>query len=119
MLTFFAKYLTVGVFNTLIHWVTFFLCLRQGLPQSTANVIAFCLAVTFSFFVNARWTFNQQATALRYILYLIFMGAMAFGVGYLADRSGLYPLITLIASSALSLGCGFIFSRFIVFKGNQ
>lgn len=118
MLNFFAKYLTVGVFNTLIHWMTFFICLSQGLLQSTANVIAFCLAVTFSFFVNARWTFKQQATPFRYILYVLFMGAMAFGVGYLADRIGLYPLITLVVSSALSLACGFIFSRFIVFKGN-
>ena len=119
MLTFFAKYLTVGVVNTLIHWVTFFICISQGLLQSTANVIAFGLAVTFSFFVNARWTFNQQATPFRYILYVIFMGAMAFCVGYLADRIGLYPIVTLITSSALSLACGFIFSHFIVFKGNK
>gem|GEM_PF-371100 len=119
MLTFFAKYLTLGVINTLLHWVTFFICLSLGLFQSTANLLAFCLAVTFSFFVNARWTFNQQATAWRYLLYVLFMGAMAFSVGYLADRLGLYPLITLIASSALSLACGFLFSRFIVFKGES
>lgn len=117
MLTFFAKYLTVGVANTLLHWVTFFICLALGLFQSTANLIAFCLAVTFSFFVNARWTFNQQATAWRYILYVLFMGTMAFSVGYLADRLGLYPLITLIVSSGLSLACGFLFSRFVIFKG--
>lgn len=117
MLTFFAKYLTVGLVNTLIHWVTFFICLSLGLFQSTANLIAFCLAVTFSFFINARWTFKQQATAWRYSLYVVFMGAMAFSVGYLADRFGLYPLITLVASSAISLACGFLFSRFIVFKG--
>jgi len=117
MLTFFAKYLTVGLVNTLIHWVTFFICLSLGLFQSTANLIAFCLAVTFSFFVNARWTFKQQATAWRYILYVVFMGAMAFSIGYLADRFALYPIITLITSSAISLACGFLFSRFIVFKG--
>ena len=117
MLTFFAKYLTVGMVNTLIHWLTFFLVLSMGLMQSTANLIAFCMAVTFSFFVNARWTFKQHATAWRYILYLVFMGAMAFSVGYLADRLGLYPIITLIASSAISLVCGFLFSRFVVFKG--
>ncbi|WP_337012856.1 GtrA family protein [Pantoea sp. AS142] len=117
MLTFFAKYLSVGLINTLIHWVTFFICLRMGLFQSTANLIAFCLAVTFSFFINARWTFKQQATTWRYILYVVFMGAMAFSVGYLADRIGLYPIITLIVSSAISLVCGFLFSRFVIFKG--
>lgn len=117
MLTFFAKYLTVGMVNTLIHWVTFFIALSMGLMQSTANLIAFSMAVTFSFFVNARWTFEQQATAWRYILYVVFMGAMAFSVGYLADRLGLYPIITLVTSSAISLVCGFLFSRFVIFKG--
>ncbi|MDH2065990.1 GtrA family protein [Pantoea sp. GD03673] len=117
MLTFFAKYMTVGMVNTLIHWLTFFIGLSLGLLQSTANLIAFCIAVTFSFFVNARWTFRQRATTWRYILYAVFMGAMAFSVGFLADRFGLYPIITLIASSAISLVCGFLFSRFVVFKG--
>jgi hypothetical protein len=87
-----------------------------GASQTIANLAAFCVAVTFSFFVNARWTFKAQATTVRYVLYVIFMGAMAAGVGKLADRAHINPVITLVAFSAISLVFGFIYSRFIVFR---
>jgi MFS family permease len=42
--------------------------------------------------------------------------ALGAAVGWAADKSGLPPIITLITFSAISLVCGFIYSKFIVFK---
>jgi putative flippase GtrA len=116
MLKLFVRYTSVGVINTLLHWLVFAILFFWGTSQAIANLVAFCVAVTFSFFVNARWTFNAQATTFRYVLYVIFMGAMAVSVGKIADRAHINPVITLIAFSAISLVAGFIYSNFIVFR---
>ncbi|EAB6386162.1 GtrA family protein [Salmonella enterica] len=117
MLKLFSRYVSVGVLNTAIHWLCFgaFFSLI-GFRQAISNVIAFCVAVTFSFFVNAKWTFNSKATTGRYMAFVIFMGLMAALTGYIADRLHTPALVTLIAFSAFSLVAGFIYSKLIVFR---
>jgi putative flippase GtrA len=120
MLKLFSRYVSVGVINTAIHWLCFaFLLHFFGVSQSVANLIAFCVAVTFSFFANARWTFNSQATSARYIVFVVFMGAMAAGTGFMADRLHISPLITLVSFSTISLVLGFFYSKFIVFRDTK
>ncbi|MFC0139392.1 GtrA family protein [Erwinia mallotivora] len=116
MLKLFARYSSIGVINTLIHWLVFALLYSREVSQSLANLTAFCVAVTFSFFANARCTFNTEATTIRYVLYVFFMGSMAALVGRLADHAHIAPVITLIAFSVISLVSGFIYSNFIVFR---
>ncbi|EHO6297680.1 GtrA family protein, partial [Salmonella enterica subsp. enterica serovar Heidelberg] len=55
MLKLFGRYISVGVLNTAIHWLCFGVMFSMiGFSQAISNVIAFCVAVTFSFFVNAK-----------------------------------------------------------------
>lgn len=117
MLKLFAKYTSIGVINTLIHWMVFAICIYVfDTGQALANFAGFVLAVSFSFFANARFTFKSSTTTMRYMLYVAFMGTLSAAVGWAADKSGLAPIITLVAFSAISLVCGFIYSKFIVFK---
>lgn len=116
MITLFKRYMSIGIINTAIHWVVFFIALNAlHTGQALANFCAFCVAVTFSFFANARWTFNSEATTIRYILYVFFMGALASAIGWAGDKTDMNPIVTIIAFSAISLLCGFLYSRFIVF----
>lgn len=119
MLKLFVRYASVGVVNTLLHWVIFTAIYMAGFSQSLSNLIAFCSAVTFSFFANAKWTFNSEATTCRYMMYVVFMGAVAAATGWYADKTAIPPLITLISFSMISLVCGFIYSRFIVFRDKK
>lgn len=116
MIKLFSRYMSVGVLNTAIHWAVFAFLLSEGNSQALSNFAAFCIAVTFSFFVNAKWTFNSEATAIRYVLYVFFMGAVAALTGMSADRLGMPPLITLVAFSAISLVSGFLYSKLFVFR---
>lgn len=117
MLHIFGKYVSVGVVNTALHWLCFGGLIHFfGATQTVANIIAFCIAVTFSFFVNAKWTFKSQATSVRYFAFVAFMGAMAGITGYIADVTGAPAIITLIVFSGFSLVAGFIYSKFIVFR---
>jgi len=111
-----GRYATVGVLNTALHWGVFFLLVAAfGIVTSWANLLAFIVAVTFSFFMNARFTFNANATGKRYFLFVIFMALLSFGIGKLTDDVGWPPLVALISFSLLSLVLGFLYSRFIVF----
>lgn len=108
--------MTIGVLNTLIHWVVFAICIKNDQAQSLSNFAAFCVAVTFSFFANARWTFNSEATTFRYMMYVLFMGVVATVVGAYADRVKVNPVATLVIFSGISLVCGFLYSKYIVFR---
>ena len=117
MLRVFSRYLSIGVINTLLHWGVFLLLhFGVGLNQAWSNVIAFAVAVTFSFFANAAYTFQARATPLRYVLFTLFMGFLSVLVGAAADRLNLPPLVTLIIFSTLSLAIGFGYSHWIVFR---
>ncbi|WP_342753727.1 GtrA family protein [Pantoea sp. MBD-2R] len=116
MIKLFSRYMSVGILNTAIHWGVFALLMHEGNNQSLSNFAAFCVAVTFSFFVNAKWTFSSEATAIRYVLYVFFMGSVAALTGYLADAVGLPPVLTLCIFSGISLVAGFIYSKFFVFR---
>lgn len=116
MIRLFARYASVGVLNTAIHWAVFSALFVTGSTQSLSNFAAFCVAVTFSFFANAKWTFNAEATTIRYMLYILFMGSMAAFVGWAADKIHLPPLITLVVFSAVSLVCGFVYSKMFIFR---
>ncbi|EGT4253286.1 GtrA family protein [Citrobacter amalonaticus] len=114
---YFIKYTSVGVINTLIHWIVFAICIYVfHTHQALANFLGFGVAVSFSFYANARFTFKQSTTTRRYLLYVGFMGLLSILTGWGAEKCGFPPLVTLVAFSAISLVCGFIYSRFIVFK---
>ena len=120
MLKLFAKYTSIGIINTLIHWVVFAVCIYLfQTSQALANFSGFVVAVSFSFFANARFTFNSSTTTMRYMLYVGFMGTLSAAVGWEADRVSLPPLFTLIFFSAISLVCGFFYSKYIVFRDKK
>ncbi|MGS6422112.1 hypothetical protein ACVGW9_00005, partial [Enterobacter hormaechei] len=50
-----------------------------------------------------------------YMLNVGFIGSLSAIVGWCADKSGMAPIITLIVFSAISLVCGFIYSKLILF----
>jgi putative flippase GtrA len=95
VLKLFARYTSIGVINTLIHWVVFAICIYAfHTGQALGNFAGFVVAVSFSFFANARFTFKASTTTMRYMLYVGFMGSLSAAVGWAADKSGLAPIVT-------------------------
>ncbi len=120
MLKLFAKYTSIGVINTLVHWVIFAGCIYfLQTTQAIANLFGFLVAVSFSFFANATFTFNASPSKLRYIMYVGFMGILSVVIGWTADKAGMQPIITLVVFSVISLICGFIYSKLIVFRDGK
>lgn len=111
------SYLSIGFFNTVLHWLSF-LTIHYWLDfnQASSNLLSFSIAVTFSFFMNARYTFKTQATWRRYLLFVSFMGLLSFTTGYFSEKMNFFPIITLVLFSMISLIIGFLCSSYIVFK---
>lgn len=70
------KYGVIGVFNTLITLVTFYLMnTRLGISYGLSNVVAYVLGVINSFVWNRKWVFHTGRNVKR--------EAMLFGCGFL------------------------------------
>ena len=107
----------IGVVDAFIHWQIFFvLYIAVGLDQAASNFAAFCVAASFSFYVNALYTFESQTSVGRYLLFVSFMGLLSLIVGAAGDYFELHGLLTLVIFSGVSLVCGFLFSRLVVFR---
>jgi len=61
----FAKFAIVGIINTAIDWLSFYLLTNfvpsfSGTGEVWAKIIAFVFAVTNSFIMNSLWTFKEE-----------------------------------------------------------
>jgi putative flippase GtrA len=116
----FSTHALVGVANTLIYWQLFYvLTTAAELSQAASNVSAFGVAAAFSLYVHALYTFDAKYSVLRYLVYLCFMGLMSFVVGHFADVWKIHGWVTLASFSLLSLNCGLLISRFILFSERE
>lgn len=113
----FSSYTVIGIANTLIHWQVFFLlCVALDWHQARSNLVAFCIAASFSFYMNALYTFDRKMSLGGYLLFMVAMGALSYGVGHLGDLWRLHGLLTVALFSAVSLIVGFLISKYVVFR---
>ncbi len=113
----FFTYSVIGIANTLVHWQLFFVC-REFFhaTQATSNTVAFIIAASGSFYLNAFFNFALPASLSRYAIFILCMGGLNWGIGRLADSWQLPGLITVSISSIVSLIIGFGVAKWLVFR---
>lgn len=118
----FVLFCLVGGVNTGIDLAVFF-ALTSGLDLSiiVANVLAWFVAVQFSYVANARLTFKASETALSVAGLVKFMLASVVGmVVATAVLVWLNSLLPLVAAKLFSIAAGVVFnfflSRYFVFS---
>ena len=109
-------YTIIGIANTLIHFIVFFIFVYFSFSNAVSNIVAFFSAATFSFFANAKWTFQKQTNKKRYILFLLTMGSLAFMTGWVTDDFNVPAIFAVILFSFISWFIGFIASKKLIFK---
>lgn len=113
----FSTYAVIGVANTLIHWQLFYvLTTAAELSQAVSNFSAFCVAASFSFYVNALYTIDSKTSIPAYLALMGGMGLLSYGIGHVADVLDWPGVLTVTLFSLLSLMCGFFFWKFVVFR---
>lgn len=112
----FSRYGLAGILNTGIHALVFGCATYGGVSHMVANVAAFLIASSFSFLVNARWTFASKTGWRRYILFVGLNGVLAAVSGKIADELFWTPLLTFMVFAGVSWIVGYCVSRYVVFK---
>lgn len=112
----FLRYGLVGFANTALHGIVFALLVTGGIEQSYSNFSAFLAAVTFSFFVNAHFTFKKQPTLSKFLKMSSMMAVLSYVGGWLGDLFELHYLVTFILWCLFSFIAGFVFSKWVVFN---
>lgn len=112
----FLRYSLIGVANTAIHASIMTVCIRHFRSSiAVANSAAFITAVTFSYFANAFWTFSAKASVLKYLMFVAFMGGLAYLTGLAGDKLKINPVIIFVAFTTISLLIGFLYSKILIF----
>ena len=73
----FIKFALVGVLNTLMNWIIFFILNASGFYYLVANIISYSISTLNSYLWNSRWVFkyqgdNKKETTLKFIVLNIF-----------------------------------------------
>jgi putative flippase GtrA len=121
-----ASFAIVGVVNTGIDFSVFWSAARYlGWPLVPANVLAWLVAVSFSYAMNSFITFGPESgRVLRWRDYMTFV---ASGVaGMVASTSALFALayvvplaIAKLLSILVSFVANFLLSHFVVFRAQK
>lgn len=114
-----------GVATTVVNFVAYHLfCNIMGIPNLTANAIAWVVAVAFAYVVNARWVFldKKEEAAEESKKVVKFFGARF--VTFLVEEAGMFLLVDVLHGpnlwmkaivAVLVIILNYIFSKLFVF----
>ena len=66
----FVRFLAVGVSNTALSFVAYWLLLEAGMPYVVAAPLAFAVGALNGYILNSRWTFAARDTTRARVVYV-------------------------------------------------
>lgn len=98
----------IGIADGIIHWQIFFvLCSAIELSQAASSFAAFCVAAAFSIYVNMLYTLESRTSVFGYLLFIVVMGGVSFGIGSIADARHWPGLMTVVVFTLINLLAGY------------
>jgi putative flippase GtrA len=118
----FARFLIVGVSNTVLSFIAFRLLLSVGTPYAAAAPLAFAVGAFNGYVLNRRWTFAARDTTRARVLYVAVQALGAVSTSLLVVlfvRLGATREVAFLASVPPVTVCLFAANRFWVFRGGS
>ncbi|WP_456024195.1 GtrA family protein [Pseudomonas protegens] len=113
----FSALTVIEIADGFIHWQIFFvLCSAIELSQAASNFAAFCVAAAFSFYVNMLYTFESRTSVFGYLLLIVLMGGVSFGIGSIADARHWPGLMTVVVFTLINFLAGYGFFRYVLLR---
>ncbi len=118
-------YIIAGVLTTIVNFISYEGLYRLGIPNLTANAIAWGIAVTFAYIVNKKQVFlsrsetvSEEATKLSKFFgaRLITLGVEQLGMYVFIEVFGLYRLLVKAAIAIVVIILNYLFSKIFIFK---
>ena len=117
----FIKFGMVGVINTLVNWIIFFILNALGMYYILANIIAYILGTVNSYLWNTLWVFKYKdkastETTIKFIILNLIGLGLNTGILYvLVDLCNLNKFIGL-ATTAIVMIINYIVNKLWVFS---
>ena len=117
-----VKYGMVGILNTLVFTGSVFLLSRTALGYMYYTAAGYCIAITFSFIMNMKFTFSRFSgkpfpRAVKFLVTALSLMAAAEGVQYiLIEYWGFRELMGIVTGMIFYTGTGFLINRLWVFR---
>lgn len=122
----FIKFGIVGVSNTVISLIVYYICIFVGMHYTIANVLAFVISVLNAYYWNKKYVFkkndnSQNKTVVQSIIkvftsygatFLLGTGLLILWVDFLNISEWIAPLINL----CITIPLNFILNKFWAFK---
>lgn len=118
-----------GVMTTAVNMVTYYLlCYGVRMNHLVANIIAWIVAVTFAYFVNAGWVFHDKRTSVREEISKMVKFFLARILSLGVEEGGLFLFVNLLEWNNMAVKAGmaviviilnYICSKFYVFTGKK
>jgi putative flippase GtrA len=117
----FFRFLIVGVINTLLSYLVYFLLLNF-FTYTPAYSIAYCVGIVISYFLNARYVFSQPLN-LRHFLKFPIVYIVQYGLGIailklLVETGSVGPRLGMVFVILITIPVTFLLSRYLL-KGKR
>ncbi|MBO6103246.1 MAG: GtrA family protein [Opitutales bacterium] len=117
----FAKFAAVGFVNTAVNYAAYCALLYCGVPYLAASFLAWCAAVSNSFFMNKSWTFSVREKAwLKSYAYYVLANSLSVLLNLIVleicVRAGMSKYLAQLAAIAITLPVNFLLCK-IIFEG--
>lgn len=115
------KFGIIGISNTLINWIIFFLLNLVEVNYILANIIAYSLATINSYIWNSKWVFKYNneklVSSLKFIIVnLVGLILNTIILFILVDMFNINKIISLVMATGVVMIINYISNRLWVFK---
>jgi putative flippase GtrA len=117
----FLKFAVVGLLNTGVDVVIFFLLTRTGIPYAGAQVVSYSCGAANSYLLNKVWTFRScglsYAELIRFTtVNLVSLGISVVVLSLLHDKAGLALAAAKGGATVTALAANFLGNKLWVFR---
>jgi len=121
-------YVIAGVLTTIINFISYEGLYRLGIPNLTANAIAWVIAVTFAYIVNKKNVFVSKSDTIKdetvkitkfYGARIVTLVVEQLGMYIFIERLGFYRLLVKAALAVIVIILNYIFSKIYIFNKKQ
>lgn len=118
----FIKFGMVGVLNTLVNWVIFFILNAFGMYYILANIIAYALGTIHSYLWNTLWVFKYKEkastdTTIKFVILNVVGLGLNTGILYvLVDLCNLNKFIGLVITTGIVMIINYVVNKLWVFS---
>ncbi|EJR58604.1 hypothetical protein IIO_04192 [Bacillus cereus VD115] len=118
------KFGLVGIFNTLITIISFWIFLKFGMNYLVANTIAYLIGVANSYYWNKNWVFkpNNKSTSMFFKFLIVNLIVLAFNtlcLFILVDKLTLNAFIAQIFAIGVGMVINFVLNKIWTFNHTE